>query len=142
LADSISASPSAAGDDQTTYLASSYGTYLGQTYANLFPNRLRAMVLDGVIDPLAYANAESGTGDVFGPDTSPFLRILSPQASYEALEEFIALRRCRTILLRLRRRERRGHAREVRCPHGPAAHAARGRVERGGHADDYLLDRH
>ena len=90
LADSISASPSAAGDDQTTYLASSYGTYLGQTYANLFPNRLRAMVLDGVIDPLAYANAESGTGDVFGPDTSPFLRILSPQASYEAFEEFIA----------------------------------------------------
>lgn len=78
------------GDDQTTYLASSYGTYLGQTYANLFPDRIRAMVLDGVIDPLAYANAEYGTSDVFGPDTSPFLRILSPQASYGALEQFIA----------------------------------------------------
>jgi pimeloyl-ACP methyl ester carboxylesterase len=79
----------AVGDDQTTYLASSYGTYLGQTYANLFPDRIRAMVLDGVIDPLAYASADYGTGDVFGPDTSPFLRILSPQASYEAFEQFI-----------------------------------------------------
>jgi pimeloyl-ACP methyl ester carboxylesterase len=41
----------AVGDERLTYLGFSYGTYLGQTYANLFPNKVRALVLDGVIDP-------------------------------------------------------------------------------------------
>ena len=41
------------GDRQLTYLGISYGTLLGQTYANLFPDRVRAMVLDGVVDPVA-----------------------------------------------------------------------------------------
>lgn len=43
-----------AGDTQLTYLGESYGSFLGQTYANMFPNRVRAMVLDGVVDPIAY----------------------------------------------------------------------------------------
>ena len=30
-----------------TYVGLSYGTYLGQTYANMFPGRVRAMLLDG-----------------------------------------------------------------------------------------------
>ncbi len=33
------------------YLGFSYGTFLGATYANLFPKHLRAMVLDGAINP-------------------------------------------------------------------------------------------
>jgi pimeloyl-ACP methyl ester carboxylesterase len=33
------------------YLGLSYGTLLGETYASLFPTHIRAMVLDGVIDP-------------------------------------------------------------------------------------------
>jgi hypothetical protein len=32
----------------------SYGTFLGQTYANMFPRRVRAMAIDGVVDPVAY----------------------------------------------------------------------------------------
>jgi pimeloyl-ACP methyl ester carboxylesterase len=42
----------AVGDDQTTYVGASYGTYLGAVYANLFPDRVRAMVLTGVVDPV------------------------------------------------------------------------------------------
>lgn len=40
-----------AGDPKMTYYGFSYGTFLGATYANLFPTRVRAMVLDGAIDP-------------------------------------------------------------------------------------------
>jgi pimeloyl-ACP methyl ester carboxylesterase len=39
------------GDRQLTYWAVSYGTFLGETYANMFPGLVRAMVFDGVVDP-------------------------------------------------------------------------------------------
>ncbi len=42
---------SALGDDQFNYLGFSYGTYLGEHYAHLFPTHIRAMVLDAVLDP-------------------------------------------------------------------------------------------
>jgi pimeloyl-ACP methyl ester carboxylesterase len=41
----------AVGDDKITYWGISYGTLLGSTYAQTFPNRVRAMVLDANIDP-------------------------------------------------------------------------------------------
>ncbi len=41
----------ALGDSGLTYMGQSYGTLLGLTYASLFPTHVRAMVLDGVIDP-------------------------------------------------------------------------------------------
>ena len=37
----------AVGDETLTYLGYSYGTLLGATYAELFPDRVRALVLDG-----------------------------------------------------------------------------------------------
>jgi pimeloyl-ACP methyl ester carboxylesterase len=43
----------AVGDEKLTYLGYSYGTLLGATYAQLFPNRVRAFVLDGAVDPRA-----------------------------------------------------------------------------------------
>lgn len=39
------------GDERMTYLGKSYGTFLGATYAGLFPGRVGRMVLDGAIDP-------------------------------------------------------------------------------------------
>ena len=39
------------GDPKLTYLGYSYGTVLGSTYAQLFPKNVRAMVLDGAVDP-------------------------------------------------------------------------------------------
>ena len=40
----------ALGDEQLSFLGISYGTYLGATYATLFPDRVRAMVLDSVVE--------------------------------------------------------------------------------------------
>src|SRR5688572_27421758 len=37
----------AVGDRKLTYLGFSYGSYLGNTYANMFPNNVRALVIDG-----------------------------------------------------------------------------------------------
>jgi len=41
----------ALGETKLTYLGFSYGTLLGATYASLFPTRIRALVLDGALDP-------------------------------------------------------------------------------------------
>ncbi len=40
----------AEGDEQITYFGYSYGTTIGQVYADLFPSHVRAMVLDGALD--------------------------------------------------------------------------------------------
>jgi pimeloyl-ACP methyl ester carboxylesterase len=39
------------GVSKITYYAFSYGTYLGQVYATLFPSHVRRMVLDSTVDP-------------------------------------------------------------------------------------------
>jgi len=39
------------GDDQLHYYGASYGTFLGSTYAALFPERAGRLVLDGAMDP-------------------------------------------------------------------------------------------
>jgi pimeloyl-ACP methyl ester carboxylesterase len=39
------------GDKQLTYLGYSYGTHIGSAYAEEFPRNVRAMVLDGAVDP-------------------------------------------------------------------------------------------
>ncbi len=52
------------GEEALTYLGYSYGTSLGSTYADLFPDRVGRFVLDGAVDPalgyteLAYGQAE------------------------------------------------------------------------------------
>lgn len=47
----------AVGDDKMNYLGFSYGTQLGAVYAHLFPARIRAMVLDGAVDPTTTGDA-------------------------------------------------------------------------------------
>jgi pimeloyl-ACP methyl ester carboxylesterase len=39
------------GEDEISYLGYSYGTFLGALYADAFPGHVRAMVLDGAVDP-------------------------------------------------------------------------------------------
>ncbi|HEU5419120.1 MAG TPA: alpha/beta hydrolase [Streptosporangiaceae bacterium] len=41
----------ALGQSKISYLAFSYGTYIGQVYATMFPGRVRRMVLDSIVDP-------------------------------------------------------------------------------------------
>jgi pimeloyl-ACP methyl ester carboxylesterase len=43
----------ALGDDKLTYVGYSYGTRIGGSYAEAYPQRVRAMVLDGAVDPNA-----------------------------------------------------------------------------------------
>ncbi|WP_029290387.1 alpha/beta hydrolase [Cellulomonas sp. HZM] len=74
------------GDKKLTYLGFSYGTYLGDVYANLFPDRVRAVTLDGVVDPLAW----SGAGSTSVPTTT---RLRSGEGAYKALTEI--LHRCK-----------------------------------------------
>ncbi|HYX93711.1 MAG TPA: alpha/beta hydrolase [Geodermatophilus sp.] len=66
----------AVGDDKLTYLGFSYGTFLGATYASLFPDRQRALVLDGALDADEYIN-------------DPFSGIAAQTAGFElALSRF------------------------------------------------------
>lgn len=68
------------GDESTNFLGLSYGTFVAATYANLFPDRVRAVVADGVLDPVAWVNVEA---DV------PFsTRLRSDEGAAETLEEF------------------------------------------------------
>lgn len=77
----------AVGDDQLTFVGYSYGSYLGVTYANLFPHRVRAVVVDGVLDPVAWATGGAGQGT-----TVPFsTRLRSAAGAGETLEEFFRL---------------------------------------------------
>lgn len=55
----------ALGDEQLTYVGYSYGTLIGQAYAELFPERVRALVLDGIVDPDG-DGVESATAQAVG----------------------------------------------------------------------------
>ncbi|MEU1620064.1 alpha/beta hydrolase [Streptomyces sp. NPDC005722] len=55
----------ALGEERLHFLGFSYGTYLGATYAELFPDRVGRVVLDGAVDPAmdgyhAYLNQARG----------------------------------------------------------------------------------
>jgi pimeloyl-ACP methyl ester carboxylesterase len=51
----------AVGDRKLTYWGLSYGTRIGYVYALMYPNRIRAMTLDGNIDPKSnYAGLTQG----------------------------------------------------------------------------------
>jgi pimeloyl-ACP methyl ester carboxylesterase len=77
----------AVGDDQLSYAGYSYGSYLGVTYASLFPDKVRAVVVDGVLDPIAWATGGPGEGD-----TIPFsTRLRSDAGAQATLGEFFRL---------------------------------------------------
>jgi pimeloyl-ACP methyl ester carboxylesterase len=77
----------AVGDERLTYVGYSYGSYLGATYANLFPNRVRALIVDGVLDPIAWS-----TGVGSEADTLPFsTRLRSDAGAQATLDEFFRL---------------------------------------------------
>ncbi len=71
------------GDKQLTYLGFSYGTQLGAVYANMFPDRVRAITIDGVLDPVAWVGT-SKTKNV--PQTT---RLKSGEGAAKALHEIL-----------------------------------------------------
>ena len=75
----------AVGDRKLTYLGESYGSYLGLVYANMFPGRVRAIAIDGIVDPQAW------TGTPATADVPLFDRMGAAAASYRALHELLEL---------------------------------------------------
>ncbi|MGB3256375.1 MAG: alpha/beta hydrolase [Ornithinimicrobium sp.] len=73
------------GDKQLTYLGFSYGSYLGNVYANLFPDRVRAVTIDGVLDPVAWA------GTPATQRTPVTARIRSGEGGTKAVNEILRL---------------------------------------------------
>ncbi len=71
----------AVGDRKLTYDGISYGTYLGTTYAALFPQNVRALVLDGNFDAPAYRAGGS----------TPFLRSNGAEGGWATLQQFFQL---------------------------------------------------
>jgi pimeloyl-ACP methyl ester carboxylesterase len=49
----LEAMRAALGDEKLTYLGYSYGTRIGSGYAEAYPDKVRAMILDGAVDPNA-----------------------------------------------------------------------------------------
>lgn len=75
----------AVGDSKLTYLGFSYGTYLGQVYANLYPDRVRALVIDGVLDPVRWAGTKKTQGTPIG------MRLRSAEGASKALKQALVL---------------------------------------------------
>jgi pimeloyl-ACP methyl ester carboxylesterase len=76
----------AVGDKKLTYLGFSYGTAIGQYYADMFPDRFRAIVVDGVLDPEHWVGSKK-TGAEEQDE-----RLRSADGAYRALQEI--LKRC------------------------------------------------
>ena len=73
-------------DKKLTYIGFSYGTHLGEVYANLFPKKVRALTLDAVLDPVEWTTGEK-PGDAL---VKPFTyRLGSFEGSQDALRTFL-----------------------------------------------------
>jgi pimeloyl-ACP methyl ester carboxylesterase len=70
------------GDDKLSFYGLSYGSLLGSTYASMFPDRVRAIAIDAVIDPVPWTTGEQ----------PPFIRVGSNRTMSESLTS--ALARC------------------------------------------------
>jgi pimeloyl-ACP methyl ester carboxylesterase len=72
----------AVGDDKITYLGFSYGTLIGSMYADRYPDHIRAMVLDGALDPsLSEVQLRTGQAKAFEAELGRFLKSCAKRAS-------------------------------------------------------------
>jgi pimeloyl-ACP methyl ester carboxylesterase len=73
----------AVGDSKLSYAGYSYGTYLGATYAKLFPGNVRALVLDGTLSPSWYSGSDG--------DRRPVgVRLRQGEGSADTYQQFLA----------------------------------------------------
>jgi pimeloyl-ACP methyl ester carboxylesterase len=73
----------AVGDPVLNYVGLSYGTGLGATYANLFPDQVGRIVLDGNVNPVAWTTPEGSL--------TTFLRLDSDEATAANMNAFLDL---------------------------------------------------
>jgi pimeloyl-ACP methyl ester carboxylesterase len=123
----------AVGDDRLTFAGFSYGTYVAATYANLFPDRVRALWVDGVIDPVAWATGRGdagkrvpfstrlGSGEATDATMNAFLRACDrvgrPRCAFARGDTQVKFDR---ILERLRQGSVRGEDGEIQYRYGDA----------------------
>ena len=75
----------ALGDPTLTYMGFSYGTLLGATYANLYPTKVRAMMLDAAVDPAIDEGAMSMAQAVgFEQNLNAFLASCTASCAFKA----------------------------------------------------------
>jgi pimeloyl-ACP methyl ester carboxylesterase len=60
----------ALGEERISYYGSSFGSYLGTLYAAMFPDRVRAIALDGIADPTRLAGGDQSTEYVSAAEES------------------------------------------------------------------------
>jgi pimeloyl-ACP methyl ester carboxylesterase len=81
----------AVGDSQLTYYGQSYGTILGSTYANVFPARVRAMILGSNMNPPAWVGRAQGAFTDAASFLPTFLRQRSDMGARKTLNAFLDL---------------------------------------------------
>jgi pimeloyl-ACP methyl ester carboxylesterase len=92
----------ALGDEKMTFLGMSYGTFLGTVYAETYPDKVRALVLDAAIDPknageefirgqaIGFeAQLDDFLTDCAGDAACPFHSNGDPAKAYDALQASI-----------------------------------------------------
>ncbi len=77
----------AVGDKKLTYLGFSYGSVLGQYYANMFPDRVRAVVIDGVLDATAWFGGQLRRPRPGGADAQRAGRVQGAARDHEAVPD-------------------------------------------------------
>ncbi|GAA2173960.1 alpha/beta hydrolase [Agrococcus versicolor] len=75
----------AVGDERLSYLGYSYGSILGATYGMLFPDRIRALAIDGTLEPSRWSGTDAAV------DASVGVRVGQGVAASEVFDEFLAL---------------------------------------------------
>lgn len=79
------------GQEKLNFYGVSYGSQLGTTYAAMFPDRVRTIVVDGVIDPVAWSTGRARQGSTTPVST----RVNSHRGAQEAL--FAAFAECESV---------------------------------------------
>jgi pimeloyl-ACP methyl ester carboxylesterase len=80
VARDLDALRSTLGDQKLSYLGYSYGTRIGYTYSEAFPNNVRGMVLDGALDPTQNeVESQVAQGEGFGKAFGKFAGWCAPQ---------------------------------------------------------------
>jgi pimeloyl-ACP methyl ester carboxylesterase len=105
ILDAYSQSPEAAGVPEShmlNYWGFSYGTYIGETFGSLFPERVGKVILDGVMDPEEYSSGSANENlrylddilstffvycNLAGPTLCPFYSGTTALDIYNSFEE-------------------------------------------------------
>jgi len=95
----------AVGDDKLTYLGFSYGTLIGAVYAEAFPDHIRAMALDGAIDPSLDLEAfRAGQAKAFEAALRAFLKDCARHSSCDFHEGGRSVRAFDTLMASIDRK--------------------------------------